>query len=322
MATAATRQAGIGGHHFVVRHSQIFPVKKDRSKKAVKSIKAALDDLLKRKPLGETSFPLTFFDKLSIHEKRVKGSSNFTNFELKMRMLRDGGELFRRAYKGDSGAVSELAVLARNLANELNLFAKLQPALIRDIAKSYDEWPVVLSFIDKKKDAGSWQSFFKETLKLGEDSFCCTNRRQKIDLSNTWTRYVWFALKAMRINKVLVPSLLNKCKSKPCIQPSVRIGRTVLRTRFYELQRETVKISEWARLCCHLPDRLTNDDAVIRQFMELLKLAVLEYWLHNPDEYEKAKSKVKWSAKYKLDSDYRSLCFTQMGQQLRIMAGK
>ena len=280
--------------------------------------------LLKRKPIRENgaSFPLTFFDEVSIHDNAVKGSRKLTNFELKMRMLRDGAELFFRARNGDVEAIGELAVLARNLANELNLLAKVQPVLVGEIAKSYDEWPVVLSLIDKTKDGESWYGFFKDTLKLGEDSFCCTDRRQKIDLSNTWTRYVSFALRAMRINKKLVPLLRQKCRSLPPRQQSVRIGRTILRTRFYELATETVVRTEWAELCCDLPNRLTNDDAVIRQFMKPLRLAVLEYWQENPEKYVKAKSKVKLRAKFPQDSQYRSLCFKQMEQQLRTLAGK
>lgn len=280
--------------------------------------------LLERKPVRENShsFPLTFFDEVLIHCDPVKGNRKFSNFELKMRMLRDGGELFHRADKGDPDAVSELAVLARNFANELNLLAKRQPGLICGIAKSYDEWPVVLSLIDKTKDAKSWYTFFKDTLKLGEDSFCCTDRRQKIDLSNIWNRYVWFALKAMRINKVAVPALLEKCKSLPSFRYSARVGRTVLRWRFFELAKETAMISEWARLCPNLPERLTNDDAVIQQFMKPLKLAVLEYWLENPEKYGEAKSQVEPWAKYKTDSVYRNLCFTQMEQQLQTLAGK
>jgi hypothetical protein len=290
----------------------------------VKSGEEELLRLLKRKPVleGGASFPLTFFQEVPIHENAVKGSRKFSNFELKMRMVRDGGELFHRARKGDADAVSALVVLARNLANELNLLAKVQPVLVAEIASSYDEWPVVLSLIDKTKDAESWYSFFKDRLKLGEDSFCCTDRRQKIDLSNIWNRYVWFALKAMRINKVAVPLLLEKCKSLPSIQQSIRVGRTVLQTRFYELPKETVMISEWAALCPNLPAHLTNDDAVIEQFMRPLRLAVLEYWLENPSEYETAKSKVKRGATYKTDFVYRSRCFTQTKQQLRTLAGK
>jgi hypothetical protein len=290
----------------------------------VKSVEEELSMLLERKPVRENgaSFALTFFDEVSIHDDPVKGNRKFSNFELKMRMLRDGSELFHRADKGDPNAASELVVLARNLANELNLLAKRQPGLIRGIAKSCDEWPVVLSLIDKTKGAESWQRIFKETLKLGEDSFCCTDRRQKLDLSNIWTRYVWFALKAMRLNKILVPLLRQKCRSSGPRQRSVPIGRTILRTRFYELATETVVRTEWAELCCDLPDRLTNDDAVIRQFMKPLRLAVLEYWLENPEKYEKAKSKVKLRAKFPHDSQYRSLCFKQMEQQLRTLAGK
>jgi len=181
----------------------------------VKVSKEELDSLLKRKPVYEDgeSFRLTFFDELSIHENAVKGSSHLSNHELKMRMLRDGGELFHRAYKGDREAVSELAVLARNLANDLNLLAKRQHEIVRQIAKSDDEWPVVLSLIDKNKHAESWQDFFEDTLKLGEDSFCCTDRRQKIDLTIIWNRYVWFALKAMRLNRTIVPLLRETCKS-------------------------------------------------------------------------------------------------------------
>jgi hypothetical protein len=189
------------------------------------SVGEKLQSLLKRKPIREESFSLTFWDELSIHESAVKGSSNFSNRKLKMRMLRDGGELFHRAYEGDPDAVSELAVLTRNLANELNLLAKQRPLLVREITKSYDEWPVVLGLIDKKKDAENWYGFFKETLKLGEDSFCHTDRRQKIDLTNNiWHRYVWFALKAMRLNKIKVPILRDKCRSLPAIQQNVRVG--------------------------------------------------------------------------------------------------
>src|SRR5882724_3408007 len=255
-------------------------MKKKRSENRRKvgvSTKQKLANLVKRKPLREAYFPLTFYDELLIHQNAVKGSSNLSNFELKMRMLRDGGELFRRSYEGDTIAASKLAVLARNLANELNLLAKHQPLLVRDIAKTYDEWPVVLSLIDKTKDAESWQRFFKKTLKLGKDSFCCTNRRQKLDLHNTWNRYVCFALKAMRLNKIKVPLLRDKCKSLAAIQVNIPVGRTILRTRFYELPEETVMITEWSALCCDLPDRLTNDDSVIKQFMKPLKLAVLEY---------------------------------------------
>jgi hypothetical protein len=290
----------------------------------VVSTKEELANLLKRKPLRDSgmSEPLTFYDKLSIHDNAVKGSSNLSSFELQMRMLKDGGELFHRAYKGDSDAAKPLVILARNLTNELNLLAKRGYEPVSEIAKTYDEWPVVLSLIDKTKDAESWYSFFKDRLKLGEDSFCCTDRRQKIDLSNIWNRYVWFALKAMRINKVAVPLLLEKCKSLPSIQQSIPVGRTVLQTRFYELPKETVMISEWAALCPNLPAHLTNDDAVIEQFMRPLRLAVLEYWLENPSEYETAKSKVKRGATYKTDLVYRSRCFTQMEQQLRTLAGK
>ena len=146
-------------------------------------------NLLKRKPVCDESFKLEFFDELPIHEIAGKGSSHFTNRQLRMRMLRAGGELFRRADNGDTDAASELTVLARNLANELNLLAKGQPRIIRPIAKSFDEWPIVLSLIDKKKDAESWYGFFKETLKLGADSFYYTDRRKKIDLTdNTWNR--------------------------------------------------------------------------------------------------------------------------------------
>jgi hypothetical protein len=302
-------------------------MKKEQSKnadKVVKSTEEQLSRLLERKPPRDDSISeaLTLYDELSIHQDAVKGSSHLSNFKLKMRMVRHGGELFHRACEGDTEAVSELAVLARNLANELNLLAKHRPVLIREIAKSYDEWPVVLSLIDNNKDGEAWYRFFQETLKLGEDSFCCMNRRQKIDLENIWNRYVWFALKAMRINKVAVPLLLEKCKSLPSIQQSIPVGRTVLQTRFYELPKETVMISEWAALCPNLPAHLTNDDAVIEQFMRPLRLAVLEYWLENPSEYETAKSKVKRGATYKTDLVYRSRCFTQMKQQLRTLAGK
>jgi hypothetical protein len=106
------------------------------------------------------------------------------------------------------------------------------------------------------------------------------------------------------------------------IEQSIWVGRTALRTRFYKLPKETVMISEWATLCPNLPGRLTSDDAVIEQFMKPLKLAVLEYRLENPGEYEKAKKKVKLRAKFPQDSQYRSLCFTQMEQQLRTLARK
>jgi hypothetical protein len=180
---------------------------------------------------------------------------------------------------------------------------------------------VVLSLIDKTRDAQSWQRFFK-TLRLGENSFICTNRRQKIDLTNIWNRYVWFALKAMRINKILVPILRDKCRSLPSIVKSVRVGHSVLRTKFYELPKETVMITQWSQLCCDLPDRLSNNDAVFRKFMKPLKLAVLEYWVENPSDYEQAKSQVKLRAKFATDSTYRSLCFTQMEQHMRTLAGK
>jgi hypothetical protein len=290
--------------------------------KVVVSTEEELANLLKRKPLREASFPLIFFDELSIHQNAVKGSSKLSNHKLKMRMLVDGGELFRRAYKGDLDAARELVVLARNLVNELNLLAKLRDSLVSEIAKTYDEWPVVLSLIDTRKDAKRWQTFFETILKLGENSFCCTNRRQKLDLDNIWNRYVWFALKAMRLNKIKVPLLRDKCKSLAAIQVNVPVGRTILRTRFYELRDETVMITEWAELCCNLPDRLTNHDAVIREFMKPLKLAVLECWIENPCEYERATAKVKPLSKYKCDSNYRSLCFTQIEQQLRTLAGK
>jgi hypothetical protein len=316
-------------------------VKKKQSKsehEASERINKELSSLLKRKPVREygRSFPLMFFDELSsatrvwlelatseIHQGAAKVSSKLSNHELKVRMLRDGSELLRRADKGDSDAANDLTLLARNLADELNLLAKRRPALICPIAKSYDEWPVVLSLIDKAKDAESWQLFFREILKLGEDSFCCTNRGQKIDLTNIWNRYVWFVLKAMRLNKLVVPDLREKCNSSlPAIQQTVRIGRTILRTWFYELREETVMITEWAALCCDLPVRLTNDDAIIRQFMKPLKLAVLEYWLEKPGEYEEATSKVKLLSKHKRHYDYRSLCFTQMVQHLRTLAWK
>ena len=46
--------------------------------------------LLKRKPIRENgaSFPLTFFDEVSIQDNAVKGSRKLTNFELKMRKLK------------------------------------------------------------------------------------------------------------------------------------------------------------------------------------------------------------------------------------------
>ena len=302
-------------------------MKKEESKNADKVVKITeeqLSRLLERKPPRDDSIsePLTLYDELSIHQDAVKGSSHLSNFKLKMRMVRHGGELFHRACEGDTEAVSELAVLARNLANELNLLAKHRPVLIREIAKSYDEWPVVLSLIDNNKDGEAWYRFFQETLKLGEDSFCCMNRRQKIDLKNIWNRYVWFALKAMRINKKIVPALLDRCRSLSPIQRSVSVGRTILRTRFYELPKETVIITEWSALCSNLPDHLSNDDSIIRQFMKPLKLAVLEYWRENPSAYEIAKSQVKRLSKHEKDYDYRSLCFTRMKQQLRILAGK
>jgi hypothetical protein len=81
-------------------------------------------------------------------------------------------------------------------------------------------------------------------------------------------------------------------------------------------------ITEWSELCCDLPNRLTNNDAVINQFMKPLKLAVLEYWIENPSEYEKAKSQVKSRAKFAMEANYRSLCLTQIEQQLRTLAGK
>jgi hypothetical protein len=130
----------------------------------VKSVEEEeLSMLLERKPVRENgaSFPLTFFDEVSLHDNAVKGSHKLSNFKLKMRMVRDGGELFYRAQKGDVEAIGELAVLARNLTRELNLLSEREAHLVREITKSYDEWPVVLSLIDKTKDGKSWYSFLK-----------------------------------------------------------------------------------------------------------------------------------------------------------------
>jgi hypothetical protein len=116
------------------------------------SIEDELESLLDRKPVYEVgaSFPMTFFDELSIHEKAVKGSSHLSNRELKMRMLRDDGELCHRALNDDRDAASELVVLARNLANELNLLAKQTNKLVSDIAENYDEWPWCSASLTKR----------------------------------------------------------------------------------------------------------------------------------------------------------------------------
>lgn len=56
--------------------------------------------------------------------------------------------------------------------------------------------------------------------------------REKIDLNNTWNHYVWFALKSMRLNKIKIPNLRDKCRSSrqhPYLL-SERVGHTTLRT--------------------------------------------------------------------------------------------
>ena len=297
--------------------------------KTKQSSEVELHKLLKRKPVQEQSQNLVFFDEEPLHERKTGKNDDRSNAELFKALHRDLFELILRADAGDREALEKFVNLVINLTSELNLLARRKTEFVSETARTYENWPVVASLLDVnralQKDSEQLH-FLKTELKLGADSFISVDRRRLIDFKNRWHRYVWYVLKAMRINKVLVPVLRENFKNWIRFhQVKYRLDKRQLLGRFYELEKHTVYVSEWANLCVDLPDKLTSDKAAIEQFWKPMKLAILDYWemKDNEDAKQEAFAEVKsYDHKTATEGNLRDNALKQIKQALKTLAGK
>lgn len=193
------------------------------------------------------------------------------------------GQLFLRALDGSVEAIFMLADLARELADALEKVEQTQPGLLRFVAETSANWPVVLSPNPQDIKAAIDQV---KRLKVGLTADI-SRREGRIDARNIWTQLAEYAFNTCLTCRVFVPKLLSHCSGVSPHLQHPNAWRTEMKAEIYPVSpTDQIIISDWELRCVGLSRPVTREN--FAQWWKCVHDCVLEHWWVYRDEYCKA----------------------------------
>jgi hypothetical protein len=189
--------------------------------------------------------------------------------KLVRQLRKNARELLNRSLAGQPDAMKEFCRFAHNLTRQLAHLSESTPEQVREIASTYEEWPILYAPNDDPRA-------IYDKLQVGSDSFVERYAGRKIDWSNPWTERALLVLGHLQWCKRRLPEITRNQPYGKILRWVLKVGRTKIGINYYDTPSGAFEVPEWCESCPRLADKLRPEN--VNQFWNVARLAILEYW--------------------------------------------
>jgi len=235
------------------------------------------------KPLLQPAV-LSFFKTRLDADEIARRVDNRPLAELESQVADAFRQILVRAHAGDDNALFSYFKTVRQAVMSFENLVTHEPDRLSAIAAQSSHLPVLLSLNPQDIEAAKERL---RLLKVGTKAILPTRPGQRTDWRIYWTQLAIFAFNACNENIRIMPTIEAQLTGAKQSRVKCKYWETdVLGTEYTLSNGDKLTVADWQKDCAKLAGKVTADN--LKQWREIIKLCVLEFWNRKTTDYHAA----------------------------------